>query len=101
MFAFAYDLLLTCFSIFFWSPYSSYQSSYSWMFSILALVWVVVEGVNYLRSVEEGKNGRKVVPAVSFITNDLDLKDRSKIEPNIFEIDPDSSKSRRIRKGTV
>lgn len=38
--AFSYDFLLSCFSTFFWNTYTSYESSYSWLFSILTLIYL-------------------------------------------------------------
>ncbi len=71
MFAFAYDFLLASFSTFFWNTYSSYESSYSWMFAILALMYIGSETVLYYGRMRDYGEGKKVVPAISFITNDL------------------------------
>jgi cysteine-rich repeat protein len=84
VFAFAYDLLLTSMAVFFCAPYNSYQSSYSWMFAVLSSIWLASEAVHYYRSQDDLNTGRKVVPAVSFITNELDNKEKSKVEQNIF-----------------
>lgn len=55
------------------------------MFALLFLIYLCAEAVVYFaRMRESNSEGKKVVPAVSFITNDLEIKDRVK-DVNIFE----------------
>jgi uncharacterized membrane protein len=73
VFAFGYDILLSCFSTLFHTGYSSYESSYSLAFAFIAAIVIFYEGLQYLvkmMSISE----RKIVPGVSFMTNELENK---------------------------
>lgn len=48
------------------------MGAYSWMASILVVIWLVVEAMGYYKWMEVAVTAKKVVPAVSFITNDLE-----------------------------
>jgi hypothetical protein len=102
MFAFSYDFMLACFSTFFWNTYSSYESSYSWMFAILALIYLISETSIYYARMKDGRGeGKKVVPAISFITNDLEVREKTNPQLNIFEIEDETSKEKKHAKGVL
>ena len=70
MFAFCYDFMLSAFSTFFWGSYRSYQSSYGATVGALLVIWLIVEMVGYYRNAGTVVvSAKRVVPAVSFITN--------------------------------
>jgi len=71
VFAFAYELILGATCNFIWSEYQSYLTAYSWMASILVFIWLLIEGLGYYRGMEVAVTAKRVVPAVSFITNDI------------------------------
>lgn len=54
-FAFAIDFLLASFSTFFWNSYNSYESSYSWMFAILCVIFVLSEVIVYYSRMKDSK----------------------------------------------
>lgn len=68
------------------------------MFALLSLLYLMHEGIIYYRSMDSVASTKKVVPAISFITNDLENKEKSKQEINIFEFEEESAKEKKITK---
>lgn len=65
------------------------------MFALLTLIYLVSETVVYYGRVRDSTGeSKKVLPAVSFITNDLEIKDRSK-DINIFEFEEESKEKKK------
>lgn len=81
MFAFAYDILLASVVTFFWTGFTSMQATFSLALSIVFTILVCTNTFMYYTLFTTGSkaqtNVKKVVPTVSFITNDVD-KDRSR-----------------------
>jgi hypothetical protein len=64
------------------------------MVSLLILIYICSEVIIYYTRMRDFTDGKKVLPAVSFITNDLEIRDKGK-DVNIFEFEEDISREKK------